>query len=345
MPLLVPGAANDSDKFPTAVDARYGSALNFAALELGFGDIIVVEAIELEDDGRRLAMSNFGGHVSAPGGQILSTVPGDAYGFSTGTSMAAPHVTGLASYLLSIDPSLTNAELISLITGNTKPTSENRGVAASPRIDGFAAALAIDGLRGGDEVVRMLIDVDDGTLDGNLRVDTNDPSVDFTNEDADGDGGIGDGRIDMADFRRWRDWLHQTKETSGASFDGSASHLKHDVNGNRLVESPLLESIYPRADFNGDGLLELSVASVVPGESSVPRTDLQMIARHIDDPQFTEAILIDLIRSGDIYVDLSQYVNSGRFNEVTSEVRSSSAELIGGSLPTFTRSCLANRIR
>jgi hypothetical protein len=36
----------------------------------------------------------FNVHLSAPGGQILSTLPGNQYGESSGTSMAAPHITG-----------------------------------------------------------------------------------------------------------------------------------------------------------------------------------------------------------------------------------------------------------
>ncbi len=37
--------------------------------------------------------------MSAPGINILSTVPGDKYAYDSGTPMATPHVTGLASYL------------------------------------------------------------------------------------------------------------------------------------------------------------------------------------------------------------------------------------------------------
>lgn len=327
MPLLVSSAGNESDDFATPVQARHGGPINHAALELGFDDIIVVEAIELENDGRRLEMSNLNGHVSAPGGAVLSTTPNNSFGLASGTSMATPHVTGLASFLLSIDPSLTNAELMLLITSNTQPTSPNFGFAASPRIDAFAAALAIDGLRGGDEVVRMLIDIDDGTPDGNLRVSPTDPSATFTDEDADGDGGIGDGRIDMCDFRRWRDWFHQVDGTTGATFDGIVNHGKRDVNGDRRADDPATEGIYPRADFNGDGTLNID-SSVVPGESPVPRTDFGMLVRHFDDSAFQEAMLVQLIHSGDVYVDLSQYVNSGRFNEVTSEVRSSTGDLL-----------------
>ena len=39
--------------------------------------------------------------VAAPGGDIRSTIPDNKYGNMSGTSMAAPHVSGLATLILS----------------------------------------------------------------------------------------------------------------------------------------------------------------------------------------------------------------------------------------------------
>ena len=54
--------------------------------------------------------SNYGANtvdLFAPGTYIYSTFPGNTYSKKTGTSMAAPHVTGTAALLWAYDPSLT----------------------------------------------------------------------------------------------------------------------------------------------------------------------------------------------------------------------------------------------
>jgi subtilisin family serine protease len=61
--------------------------------------------------------------VSAPGVGIRSSLPGSGYGSLSGTSMAGPHVAGLAALLISANPDLAGNvdELESLITGNAVP--------------------------------------------------------------------------------------------------------------------------------------------------------------------------------------------------------------------------------
>jgi thermitase len=60
------------------------------------------------------SFSNYGSpdvFVSAPGVNILSTLPGNAYGGMSGTSMAAPYVTALAALIRSLHPEATVAQV------------------------------------------------------------------------------------------------------------------------------------------------------------------------------------------------------------------------------------------
>ncbi|MDQ0493091.1 S8 family peptidase [Paenibacillus brasilensis] len=68
----------------------------------------------------RAAFSNYGDYVDvmAPGASIASTYPGNQYAALSGTSMASPHVSALAALIRSINPDLTNKEVMDLMRSN-----------------------------------------------------------------------------------------------------------------------------------------------------------------------------------------------------------------------------------
>jgi thermitase len=77
----------------------------------------VVAVAAIDQDGLKADFSNFGDNVDvcAPGVNIYSTFPDDSHGFLDGTSMAAPHVAGLAALVWSAAPCLTNHEVRKII--------------------------------------------------------------------------------------------------------------------------------------------------------------------------------------------------------------------------------------
>ncbi|HEX6332286.1 MAG TPA: S8 family peptidase [Actinomycetota bacterium] len=71
--------------------------------------------------------SNFGHDavdLFAPGVDILSTVPGSAYAYFNGTSMASPHVAGVAGLVKSLHPDYTPLQLRNALL-NSVDTAEN----------------------------------------------------------------------------------------------------------------------------------------------------------------------------------------------------------------------------
>ncbi|MFM7684508.1 MAG: S8 family serine peptidase [Actinomycetota bacterium] len=65
--------------------------------------------------------------LGAPGSGIVSTLPNSRYGAMSGTSMAAPHVTGAIALCKSIDPSLSASAIRSIIMGTTTSAASLTG--------------------------------------------------------------------------------------------------------------------------------------------------------------------------------------------------------------------------
>ncbi len=115
----------------------------------------------------RASFSNTGGHVSAPGVDIMSTLASgrEALGVCSGTSQAAPHVAALAAILFELDPTKTPAEIAALI--KTSTTAPKAGSAAAGSVDALDAVVKLSSAN-----MRLAADLDgDGKVnDADLRI-------------------------------------------------------------------------------------------------------------------------------------------------------------------------------
>jgi serine protease len=64
--------------------------------------------------------------IAGPGVDILSTVP-NGYAFASGTSMACPHVAGVAAEVWARFPDCTNAQIRNVLLRSAKPIGEEEG--------------------------------------------------------------------------------------------------------------------------------------------------------------------------------------------------------------------------
>ncbi|MDR2449984.1 MAG: S8 family serine peptidase [Prevotellaceae bacterium] len=132
-------AGKKSDGSPRDNTPMVGGIVIFAAGNNGddgnwypgaWDEVVAVAAIG--PTGKRAYYSNYGSWVdiTAPGGDVrvssrtvFSTLPGGEYGYMQGTSMACPHVSGVAALILSVygSPSYTPAQLRARLLASVRP--------------------------------------------------------------------------------------------------------------------------------------------------------------------------------------------------------------------------------
>ncbi len=84
--------------------------------------------------------------VVAPGVNIKSCMPDGKYAELSGTSMAAPHVTGVVALIYQLQPKITVGQLISVIKASAAKIGEDPNIYGAGRIDALKAAQLL-GLR------------------------------------------------------------------------------------------------------------------------------------------------------------------------------------------------------
>jgi subtilisin family serine protease len=120
------GGPTPSSTLQSAVDYAWGkgalifaSAMNNAVSDPSYpaacNHVMAVSATDTND--HLASFSNYGTWIaiSAPGSSILTTTNGGGYAYWFGTSFASPIVAGVAALSLAINPSLTNAELVTIL--------------------------------------------------------------------------------------------------------------------------------------------------------------------------------------------------------------------------------------
>lgn len=109
--IVVAASGNDGD-FIDFYPASYDNVLSVAWMNV---------------DGTRDWSSNYGVRVDvgAPGSSILSTIPGTGYGYSGGTSMATPQVSGALALLLTKYPELTAGQAIEMVRASAQGNKDS----------------------------------------------------------------------------------------------------------------------------------------------------------------------------------------------------------------------------
>ncbi len=124
--MLIAAAGNDGNStmsYPASYDA-----------------VMSVAAVDSSKNVASFSQYNSQVEIAAPGVAVNSTLPGNTYASWNGTSMATPHVSGVAALVWSYHQSCTGENIRKAIND----TAEDRGAAGRDNFYGFGIAKALD---------------------------------------------------------------------------------------------------------------------------------------------------------------------------------------------------------
>ncbi|WP_456474151.1 S8 family peptidase [Candidatus Pyrohabitans sp.] len=127
--LLIAAAGNSGDGNAFTDEVMYPAK---------FDSVIAVGAINRNDTTLYFSASGPEVELVAPGVEIYSTWPRDTYAYASGTSMAAPFVTGMAALYWSENKTLSNSELRELL----RNTALDLGEEGKDNVYGYGLVLA-----------------------------------------------------------------------------------------------------------------------------------------------------------------------------------------------------------
>lgn len=107
----------------------------------------IISVANLTSAGKLYSKSNYGDKevdLAAPGSYVLSTTPENTYSYMSGTSMAAPMVTGAAAMIYSHYPSITPAQVKELILRTVRPLESLKGKCVTGGMLDLGAAMQYD---------------------------------------------------------------------------------------------------------------------------------------------------------------------------------------------------------
>jgi Subtilase family len=128
-----------------SIAAAGNSGLNEYMYPAGYDQVVGVAAVD--EFGSRASFSTMNDKVdvAAPGVAILSSWNDGSYMYLDGTSMATPHVSGIAALILSYNPSLSAAEVFDILTSTASQSSNPDELIGHGIVDALAALNAAAG--------------------------------------------------------------------------------------------------------------------------------------------------------------------------------------------------------